>query len=288
MNAILTLQIREYDIIPAGDLAVGRFAEQCTEAGKKNASSCALFRPNQSAEALTERLYALREQVRFEPIVMGPNFATDIVDVTKFGEAWSTGLRVAIQYAPSVAGYFNSILENNYEEYSRFRLGLVSDGIINADNTQAIRCSDSMFRTGKLEDVKPRVQKLLEKGKLSGDTYTSGYLICTLWKIQAKERYEGNFEVKTKNPALIIGSPYDIRSPIAGAYATSNLLEGSVVLQHNGLGHCVMYSPGQCAIKAISDYFTNGALPKINTTGEQDFGVFEGKRIKDSFKSSLK
>jgi hypothetical protein len=61
-------------------------------------------------------------------------------------------------------------------------------------------------------------------------------MLCSQWKIQAKERYEGDFRAKTRNPVLLIGSPYDGRTPISGAFAANKTLEGSVVLQHNGLG----------------------------------------------------
>jgi hypothetical protein len=47
--------------------------------------------------------------------------------------------------------------------------------------------------------------------------------------------------------------------------------------------HTVMYSPGQCAIKAVRDYFTNGTLPEPGTVCEQDFDIFSGKSYRDSF-----
>jgi hypothetical protein len=45
----------------------------------------------------------------------------------------------------------------------------------------------------------------------------------------------------------------------------------------------MFYSPGQCAIKAQQNYFTSGTLPAKGTVCEQDFGVFSGKTIVDSF-----
>lgn len=61
-------------------------------------------------------------------------------------------------------------------------------------------------------------------------------MLCSQWKIQAKERYEGDFRAKTRNPVPLIGSPYDGRTPISGAFAANKTLEGSVILQHNGFG----------------------------------------------------
>ena len=51
--------------------------------------------------------------------------------------------------------------------------------------------------------------------------------------------------------------------------------------------HCVLYSPGQCAIKAVQDYFTNGTLPAPGTVCEQDFDVFSGKTVRDSFGTNI-
>jgi hypothetical protein len=47
--------------------------------------------------------------------------------------------------------------------------------------------------------------------------------------------------------------------------------------------HTVRYFPGQCAIQAVRDYFNNGTLPAEGTVCEQDYDVFSGKSMTNSF-----
>ena len=59
---------------------------------------------------------------------------------------------------------------------------------------------------------------------------------CARWRFDAKERYEGNFTVKTRNPIMLIGNTADPVTPIVGARNASAGYEGSVVLQHDSYG----------------------------------------------------
>lgn len=104
------------------------------------------------------------------------------------------------------------------------------------DAVSGIRCSDTEYRTDSAEDLRPRVQEQLDGSRLFGDIFATGYAACAHWPFHAKGRYEGDYVAKTETPALIIGSPFDVRSPIAGAFNVSETLVDSVVLQHNGLG----------------------------------------------------
>ncbi|KAI4703753.1 hypothetical protein J4E89_009722 [Alternaria sp. Ai002NY15] len=264
-------------------VALGQFTKQCIDAGP----SCSLFRSNLSSPALYEQIQSLTERAKREPIVMGPNVTTDIVSYEKIAEASDTALRMGLASGSYLAGYLNSIViretpEYNHTKYLANRSFIIQDAAINADNTQLIRCSDAMFRADELADIEKRVQHITELGDWNSDYTIGAYIMCSLWKVKAKERYEGDFKAKTKNPVLLIGSPYDVRTPISGAYAANKTLEGSVVLRHNGLGHTVMYSPGTCAITATAAYFVNGTMPEEGTVCEQDFGIFSGKSLNDT------
>lgn len=63
-------------------------------------------------------------------------------------------------------------------------------------------------------------------------------MIATQWKLEAKERYTGDFRVKTKHPMLVIGNTYDPTTPLRSARNISESFEGSVVLEHGGYGVC--------------------------------------------------
>jgi hypothetical protein len=218
-------------------MALREFTKQCIDAG----TPCSLFRPNLTADALYEQILGLSERAKRQPIVMGPNVATDIVTYDKIAEASDTALRMGLAAGPFLAGYLNSVMirdtpEYNYTQYLVNSSMIVRTGVLNADNTQLIRCSDSMFRAEELADIEDRVEEITSLGDWHSDFIIGSYMMCSLWKIKAKERYEGDFKAKTKHPVLLIGSPYDNRTPISGAYAANKTLEGSVVLQHNGLG----------------------------------------------------
>ncbi|KAH6858835.1 TAP-like protein-domain-containing protein [Alternaria rosae] len=264
-------------------VALRQFTKQCIDAG----ASCSLFRPNLTADALYDHIHSLSEEARRVPIVMGPNVTTDIVTYEKIAEASDTALRMGLASGSYLAGYLNSIMirdtpEYNHTQYLVNRSFIVQDAAINADNTQLIRCSDAMFRADELTDIEERVQYITELSDWNSDYIIGSYIMCSLWKVQAKERYEGDFKAKTRKPVLLIGSPYDVRTPISGAYAANKTLEESVVLQHNGLGHTVMYSPGACAITATAAYFVNGTMPEEGTVCEQDFGIFSGKGLNET------
>jgi hypothetical protein len=213
------------------------FTKQCIDAG----TPCSLFRPNLTADALYEQIHNLSERAKRLPIIMGPNVTTDIVTYDKIAEASDTALRMGLAAGPFLAGYLNSIMIHdtpgyNYTQYLVNRAMIVQTDAFNADNTQLIRCSDSMFRAEELADIEDRIEKITGLGDWHSDYIIGSYIMCSLWKIKAKERYEGDFKAKTKHPVLLIGSPYDGRTPISGAYAANKTLERSVVLQHNGLG----------------------------------------------------
>ncbi|KAF1949635.1 alpha/beta-hydrolase [Byssothecium circinans] len=275
----------EYDNLGVGELALHKMLEACVKAGPK---ACPLATKGDNATELFVKINELDELARREPIVLGVNVTTDIVTVGQIPGAIDAALRIGIASARPLSGYLNAIIDRNVTAYRAYKaafLGASSGAEFSAagDSTLSIRCTDSTFRTDSFSEVQSRAEKMTAGSRLFGGMYGLGCLLCSFWKMDGVERYTGDFKVKTKNPVLLVGSPYDLRTPLKSAVNMSEGLEGSVVLQHNGLGHCVMYSPGQCAIKAVANYFTNGTLPAKGTVCEQDFDVFSGKSIKDSF-----
>ena len=200
---------------------------------------CPLASKGSTVANLTTQISDLLDAVKFEPIVLGNNITTDVVTAAEIVGGINIALRIAIDYAIPLAGYLNAILDRNSTAYHIYRpivlFGTESTSAA-SDAVLAIRCSDSVFRTDNLDTLKPRVERLLSESRFFGDSYTASYMQCAQWPFHAKGRYEGEFTAKTKNPALIIGSQYDLRTPLVSAQNVSAGLEGSVVLQHNGLG----------------------------------------------------
>lgn len=294
---------RELDNVAVGEVALSKWLEACI--ATKNQSACALYRPDATVASLKKKIVDLVAEVKVKPILMGNNITTDLVGPYQVKYAIEGPLRQMLQLGPISATYLDAILERKAEIYKKVQPFIAVDILAVpgsfGDTVANIRCSDNVFRTNKLSDLEPLLQKSLNASLLYGDIYPTSYAGCAQWKIKAKGRYEGDFKTKTKNPMLIIGSPYDLRTPFVSAQKAHKLFEGSALLQHNGYGvsllivctalniakvslqHCVLYSPGQCAIKAVQDYFTNGTLPEAGKVCEQDFGVFSGKSIEESF-----
>jgi hypothetical protein len=105
------------------------------------------------------------------------------------------------------------------------------------DLEAGITCGDQAFRAEALFQLEPLLTALGESSKFGGlDFGTDNGFACSRWKVKAKEVYSGNFQVKTKNPVLLVGNTYDPVTPLASARNTSAGFDGSVVLQHNGYG----------------------------------------------------
>jgi hypothetical protein len=93
--------------------------------------------------------------------------------------------------------------------------------------------------------------------------------------MQAKERYTGGFEdLKTKNPLLFIGSPFDPITPLPSARNASAGFMGSVVLQHDGYGHTSISQVSLCTARTVLAYFRDGALPGPGTVCKPDVPIF--------------
>ncbi|KAF2733355.1 alpha/beta-hydrolase, partial [Polyplosphaeria fusca] len=259
----------EFDNAEVGDVGIKQFAKDCIEAGIQ---ACALAKPNATTASLTTTLYDLIETARYEPIAMGPNSTADYITASKLYISINNALRTAIVTAPSLALWIDSILSNNYTTYSAL-VSKFSAPAGGSDNTLAIRCSDTIFRSETVDGIRTRVDRLLDLSATS-EGFIVGYLTCSQWPFEGKGRYEGDFKAKTKNPILFVGSPLDVRTPVVSAFNASEGFEGSGVLQHNGFGHGVLFSPGRCAIEAVQKYFNDGTLPEEGTQCEQDFGIF--------------
>lgn len=232
------MRFREYNNIATGDLVLTKFLETCL--ATKSQKICALYRPDATVANLTKSIRDLAEEIKFQPLLMGPNITTDVVTLANLKSALDTPLRIQIDIAIYLAGYLDAILTRNLTQYRLTRPLVVTDSTAipgpTVDAIVNIRCTDSSYRSENFTDVQARVRKAEELSYLYGDTYPASFMTCSRWPFKSKGRYNGDFKTKTKNPMLIIGSPYDLRTPFKGAQKVHDLFEGSALLQHNGYG----------------------------------------------------
>ncbi|KAB8279170.1 Alpha/Beta hydrolase protein [Aspergillus minisclerotigenes] len=258
------------------DKVFSSFFQQCL----KTPEQCALASRNQTAEQLEESIYQLLDDLKREPIV----YEHSIIDHSYM----KTYIRFALygpSSYPSLAAAFNFILDGNvtgFKELADARVGsLLAAGMAGDDAAFAIPCADK--KTGKhtLDEIMSDLNTLSQTSKLLGEVGNAIAMTCTQWKFDAKERYEGNFESKTKNPIMVIGNTYDSATPLRSAQNISASFEGSVLLEHGGWGHATLAHGSSCTSRIIRDYWSNGTLPAVGTKCEPDYPPFESGSLED-------
>ncbi|KAI1453717.1 alpha/beta-hydrolase [Annulohypoxylon moriforme] len=242
-----------------------------------NRENCALGKGNnKTAAELEQAVWDLLDTVKFQPIALR-NYKLDYSTVKGIIQK---ALYKGAQW-PGLAEWLNYIFTG--------QLDLVQDtvdamGFSNITNPFAvlqqpqslagIHCSDNMVRTEKFEDFLPAVEKMYSTSRIFGDALVNLYSTCAQWKIEPKERYTGDFNVKTKNPVLFIGNSHDGLTPLVSAKNVSATFEGSVVLEVIGYGHASLAAPSACTIRTTSAYWADGTLPPKGKVCELDAPLY--------------
>lgn len=136
-----------------------------------------------------------------------------------------------------------------------------------------IRASDALWRTDSVEEYLPQVQYQESISAFKG--VYSGIWPSARWKMDAVERYTGDFNVKTRHPILYVNGEYDPVTPLAHAYNASQSFQDSAVLPHSGYGHGIVVHPSACVAKNVQAYFKSGVLPDSGLRCEPDVGPWE-------------
>jgi len=198
-----------------------------------NPNACALAKHASSTAELGERMDRMLEDLKIRPFPVGQSiinynlvrghFLSDIYYPNKYSK-----LAIALE----------AVLERNITTIAALLPPTVGpEGSVIDEILPAIRCSDKFLRTDDLEPIETELkEKLYKTSAKFGDNPSFTMTACARWGFQAKERYDGDFHVKTNYPVLLIGNTWDPVTPLKSAYNVSAGLEGSVVLQHNGHG----------------------------------------------------
>ncbi|KAI7769382.1 hypothetical protein LZL87_014090 [Fusarium oxysporum] len=145
-----------------------------------------------------------------------------------------------------------------------------------ANAVYGISCSDSTFRAEDPDDLFSIYQAHLAEGSFS-EVVTPSRFTCARWKFSAAEQIDVNKlrNVKTSFPILIINGKYDPVTSLSGAWETSARFRGSRLLVHEGVGHGLLNHPSNCTQDAITRYFVDGKMPKLNNTCSPNLSPFE-------------
>ncbi|KAJ3331174.1 hypothetical protein HDU76_003871 [Blyttiomyces sp. JEL0837] len=138
----------------------------------------------------------------------------------------------------------------------------------------AVRCSDStgVEKEVSLEEWERRASSIADENPVVGRGWAySGGLLCKYWPTTAVERYGGPWNRKLSNKVLVIGNTYDPVTPLQSAKNVVKYMEGnSVLLTHDGYGHCSSAQPSTCTINVLHNYFGSGILPEPGTVCKAD------------------
>ncbi|KAI8964159.1 alpha/beta-hydrolase [Daldinia sp. FL1419] len=232
---------------------------ECVAAGDK----CALAKGNNKTGAeLEQAAWDLLDRVKYNPIPIKSylidyaNLKTFLMQALYSNDIW-----------PAVASVLNAIFTEDYDVVNRVFEAILPPDINVFQMTQqpqvlpAIHCSDNMVRSRTFEEFVPAADRLYQTSRMMGDGLIFLYAACAQWKIEPKERYTGDFNVKTKKPILFIGNTHDGLTPLVSAKNVSSTFEGSTVLTVDGYGHASLAAPSACTMKVTAKYWADGTLP---------------------------
>lgn len=269
--------ISDYGEYASTDETFSAILSECVKAGP---AACALAKNNSTAEQLESSIVALFDDIKYNPIpISGSVINYALVKTFLFGES---GLYFANNY-PLLMTLLEGLLTKNY---TALETGISANMAASAglnDAFPSIKCSDKIPRTALLKDFEPVIDRFQATSKLFGDTGNNIQITCAEWEFEAKERYEGDFDVQTRRPILFVGNTYDPVTSILSARNASATFAGSALLEQVGFGvgsasrssvgasltlssqHTSVSQDSNCTFQATQAYFENGTLPAPGT-----------------------
>lgn len=98
-------------------------------------------------------------------------------------------------------------------------------------------CSDGGPRNDSLSHTLNHTAYLLRMTKAAGPVNAINWLDCSGWKVETKDRFDGQSGGKTKHPVLFVGNEWDNVTPGRNAKLNMEGFESAgVVMLRGGLG----------------------------------------------------
>lgn len=254
----------ETEMLASTDAAWLGFIAACID----NPTVCPLA-ANHTVASLTSELDALFDRAKYAPDWLGPI----LLDYSLLKTYIVTSL-----YRPSafhtLAAALDAFIKNNGTQLTAI-LGSTEPTPSQAQAVLGIRCGDKVPRATESEELRGVFDEYFGVSERFGDIFWTPYnVVCARWGFEAKERYLGDFNVKTKNPILFTGSPYDPVTPFVSAANMSASFPGSGLVKHNGYGHTSIADPSNCTNAIIERYFDTGAIPANGTFCDPNLALF--------------
>ncbi|OJJ45238.1 hypothetical protein ASPZODRAFT_133871 [Penicilliopsis zonata CBS 506.65] len=279
---------------------IKRFFEKCLDTG------CSFDSPGHSdSEYLGYRLHDLLHRLRQDPLpVAGPNGPATVTyaDVKRL---ISQSVYAPRDMFPILATILADLNKGNGSSLVEFQTAVLqetrparclmpecrADAVCTetcrmiddyrSEVTSAVMCLDINRNHGltgisKEEFRQQHVQPIMSASMWVGDTMTGIEVLlpCLHRDMPPVLPFDGPIGGKTATPILLIGNTLDPATPLASAHQTSQLFEGSVVLEQKSEGHCSYTAPSNCTEKHVRAYFNRGVLPKKGAKCEVDEELF--------------
>jgi hypothetical protein len=214
------------------DESFSGFFKACVDAPN---SACPLNRHNVSAAVMETQFWDTVLKIKFEPLRIG----AAVVDYAAIKNAVILTLYGPRNF-PLLAKALDDLYNGNLTTILTQFTGGDAEGAVTPEANQAIQCSDkaASLRTSNQTHMTPIIAAKYNRSRITGDSRVFADMACAQWLMEAKERYQGNFHVKTKNPLLFIGNTYDTVSPYQSAVNMSAGFEGSSAIEQNSYGVC--------------------------------------------------
>lgn len=208
---------------------MARFFEQCAEAGSSN---CAVAVAGQTGRQLQATFDTFLGKLSYD---QAKSVRDAFYKVLYFQKATAY-----TDFAKVLSGYYSnpgSISKRSLSrrqldwdpEYEEIKTELALSGIT---------CGDVVQRpAGSASNFKNWLSIYQRTSKYGGDIAISILYQCSVWTVNAKEKYTGSFSgVRTKNPVLFLNTQYDPVTPLISAQNSAMGFVGARVLVSSGVG----------------------------------------------------
>ena len=203
-----------------------------------NPDGCALAQDDTTPDGLKQKIYDLLWKFKYQPVAIGSEAATDIIDYTVIKNVITFAMYNTMFWPPLADG-LHGLLTGNYTAFIELPSLFAQHPVFPNYGPEAgfgIRSSDVSLRTDNLTTLYPLIDEAYRGSELFGDFLVASALHYAQWPFKAKGAYKGDFCAKTKNPMLFVGNTFDPYTALVSARNASAGFEGSVVLEHGGHG----------------------------------------------------
>ncbi|KAJ6569153.1 alpha/beta-hydrolase [Mycena capillaripes] len=274
-NANLTIEATDTDKV------LQSFFDGCAAAGP---DLCAFYEP--TAAAIADRLAALTESVRAQPVPVITPTAYGIVDYSLLHSVLFTSFYVPYMlFGPVAQGLAalesgdGSILFSIAQQTPPFQCDCSNDTapfhLNGGEAVFAIQCGDAVEVTDTLEELRAFYDNAAKTSEFVEFLVGSNRVSCAGWQVYRKGRFEGPVAAaNTSFPLLLLTTSADPVAPKAAALKTLAGFPGSAIFTQDSPGHTSITAPSICTSTYFRQYFQNGTLPDPGTVCPADVTLF--------------